>query len=633
MRRTVLLALALALALALVGGAAAPGVAHAQAAVFRPTPDTGWTTDAFGHTLTPRFRNAPYPHRSRSYTDDRVMVFVPEGYRPTADVDLVVHFHGHSTEIGASDKHHRYREQLWISRKNAVLIQPQGPRYAADSGIGKLEDQDGLKRLLEEAIELLVRTGAAPAGARIRYVVASGHSGGYYAVSRCILKGGIGASLREAYLHDALYGQDATFETFARQPGHRLVSTYQGEGSTKTLNVSLATRLRTAGISVGSTLGDADLRRPVAIARLDHGHNDIVRGRFRLAEMLKRSVLGDCGAPAPDLRSVTRLANGTGAVEVRWTPISSAACRGFRVYRSATGAGPFALVASEWAVPVGRDRAVVAAPAADAYYRVTSVDDRGVESQPSDTYGVAAGPAAARRVLVVDGFSRTSATGGSFAARQHPFAAVHGRAIAAAARGFDSASAAAVAEGVVSLDAYTVVVWLCGDQATVDASLTADEQGRIASWLERGGTLFITGSEVAYDLASGPSADRSFLSSRLKAAYVADRAASLEAAGSATGPFAGLRVRFGGTAAAYREDYPDAISAAAGSGAKVVLTYAGDGRAAALLYEGTFGGSSARSGVLYAGFPFETIETDAARAALMTRALDALDAINRRAGR
>ncbi len=577
-----------------------------------------WTQDAEGHHLVASFANAPFPHSSRSYTDDRVMVSLPPNYRVGSEVDVLVHFHGHNGEILASDAWHLFRQQLRLAAKNVVLVQPQGPLLASDSGIGKLEEQDGLKNLLGEVLSLLVAEGAASQGAQIRKLALSGHSGGYFAIARCIEKGGMAAELAEVYLHDALYGQVAVFNAWARQAGHRLVSTYQGGGSPGQNSLALGQDLAAAGVAVGWTLQAADLdQSSTTIARLDHAHSRIIRGRFTFERLLRRSALADNGVPVPRLRSAVRQ---NGQTRLAWTPLKSQHCAGYRLYHSLDGTSYSPVL------DLGSSASSALHAGSGGYYALSAVDDQGNESARSDVYGAWETASTRGRVLVVDGFHRRS--GSSQPAAQHDLAVLHGLAIVAAGRAFDVASAVAVVAGEVSLSDYASVDWFAGDQSTYDQSLSHEEQDALSGYLEAGGTLLLSGSELAYDLNQGGSTDKGFLNSTLRAYYRGDQANSQDVSGE--GVLSGLQLGFGGPGAPYPEDFPDYLEAT--GGATPALRY-GDGRVAGVFYEGSFGGSLELSGLFLLGFPAETADSQAERDALLAACLHELDAVNLRAGR
>jgi hypothetical protein len=582
-------------------------------------PGSSWKQDAFGSTAIFHMKTAPFPHPKKPYTDDRVMFFVPEGFRPGASVDFIIHYHGHNSEIVRSEAAHHYREQLWLSKKNAILLEPQGPENAKDGAGGKHEDPQGLKSFVDEALSILAQEKAIPQGAALRQLVLSGHSGAYHVIAMALVNGGLGPYVNEVHLQDALYGHSDIFESWVKQPGHKLVSSFTRLAGTVTNNEALEAKLRTLGLAVSELDDDESLAKAQAIfIRADQTHGDVTHGRNRWAEILERSCLSDLGVPRAVMRSVTAAASG--GVQVSWYPLRSSLLKGYKLYSSADGQS----WKLEKTLPPGTTSAVVSGTS-ERLYKVAAVDDRGQEGGASNVY--AASPQKSRtRVLVVDGFCRTT---GHFTEPAHPFGALVGHSVGASGRAYDCASWRAVRDGSVVISHYPSVVWLSGDQSTFDAALDGTEEKVLSAYLEGGGTLLISGSEIGFDLsrADGSPADGAFYSGMLHAKLVGDAAKSHEASGVAGGPLEGVTLGFGGTGAPYTVPSPDFMTPQAG--AQLALRY-GDGNGAGVAYEGVFGKGTAHSGVLYFGFPVEAIDTGAQRDAFLAKALDWLDGVARR---
>jgi hypothetical protein len=587
--------------------------------IFQPT-GTAWQTDSLGHTFIEGFQNSPYPHSSRSFTDNRVLIFVPKGFRMGENVDLLVHFHGHRAEIVETDQKHLYRQQLALASRNAVLVLPQGPLRASDSGIGKLEDAGGFKRLIDEVLMVLKREQVAPANGRIQTIALSGHSGGYFAISRCLSIGGMDSQIKDVYLHDALYGQSSIYEAWAKGAGHKFVSTYQGSGSTRTNNLALASKLRDAGVQVSTSLSDNALTNGgSSIVALEHAHGDIVRARLNLREMLEQSSLMGLGAPIPEFRSVEE---NQGLVTLSWSPLNNIKARGLRIYSSSSSQG-FSRVADESSLSAQSTSWNGNSTSGGAFFYLVSVDEAGVESPPSNIYGYAPG---SRPVLIVDGFHRSQ--GSSFQGRQHDFVRSHGLAMTSQPFGFSSASAKAVADGQILLNRYDTVDWIVGDQSSLDQSLNSQEQANLKLFLQSGGALLISGSEIAYDLSKGSSADKAFLTDILKIGYIGDNAGSLSLDGNDV--LASFHSGFSGVGSAYPEDFPDYISAA--SGANTILTYS-NGRSAGVYFSGSISSSPQKSAVIFLALPFETLDGASPRSQAMTKMLMTFEDVHIAAGR
>ncbi|MBV8603756.1 MAG: hypothetical protein JO224_03650 [Pelomonas sp.] len=180
-----------------------------------------------GRSFMPALPSAPYPHASRanghdyqtehfdaatSYSDATVGVYVPANFRPGAATDLVVHFHGWSNHVEEVLRRYELREQLEASGRNAVLVVPQGPKDAKDSGGGKLElDADGFKRFTQDVGAFLHAQGVAPTAA-VGRIVLTLHSGGYGAAGGVLTRGGMNDAITDVILFDAAY---AYFDAFA----------------------------------------------------------------------------------------------------------------------------------------------------------------------------------------------------------------------------------------------------------------------------------------------------------------------------------------------------------------------------------------------------------------------------------
>ncbi len=249
--------------------------------------------------------------------------------------------------------------------------------------------------------------------------------------------------------------------------------------------------------------------------------------------------------------------------------------------------------------------------------RSVSNNEEATESYPSDAYALAH-KGSDEKLLIVDGFDRTT---GSYPFPYHEFALDMAKALGHFTYSFETIDNDAVLEGIVSLADYTAVFWLLGDESTSDETFSDSEQDLIESYLTGGGKLFVSGSEVAWDLDSqGTSSDRTFFLNYLKAAYGADDSESYVINGVSGTPFAGLSLNFDdGNNGVYKEDYPDAF--AVSNGSQAVLRYANN-LIASTAYTGTFGSGTATGQVILLGIPFETIYIEDQRLNLVAAILE-----------
>lgn len=174
---------------------------------------------------------------------------------------------------------------------------------------------------------------------------------------------------------------------------------------------------------------------------------------------------------------------------------------------------------------------------------------------------------------------------------------------------FDYCANEAVRDSDVTLSAYAAVLWQVGEESSSDATFDTLEQARIAVYLAGGGKLFVSGSEIGYDLV-GEDNGASFYNNMLKAGYVADDAATYSVEPVAGSIFDGIGgFSFDDGATIYNVDSPDVLSANGGS--TVALNYAGGtGGGAAVAYDGTYQ-------LVHFGFPFEAIVSANSRLAVM----------------
>jgi hypothetical protein len=543
-----------------------------------------------GAGITVAMPSAPFPDGVSKFTDPSVRVFLPEGYRDRGAHDLVLHFHGWNATLASTLATHLYQEHLYASGSNAVLIVPQGPVDAPSGDFGKLMGKGGVSRLLTEVLVLLYREGRITHPVRGDLVVTS-HSGGYQAVAATLDPTNQAPKVVQIDLFDSLYGYEQAFETFALGGG-LLRSNYTETGGTLDENQTVAAYLAQKGPKPASDPTQRALRDdPPVIDFAATTHDGTTRLEGAYGERLRWRLRHSRHGPRIELREVVAASGSittTGGgppfpppqAIARWLAPADEDVTGFVVETSADGvtwttAVTAAAGASDATFPL----------AAGARVRVKAVVDgiAPASALPSDTYRVDPGA----QVLVVDGFDRV--LDGSFGGLQHDFAALVGEAIGPVA----SISHRAVTEDGFDLNAWPAVVWLLGDVSTSDVSLSAAEQTALLDYVNGGGRLVMSGSELAFDIGQTP-AGAMFLDQCFGAVYAADDAGSHEVAGQ--GPLASVAsFAFGGAGAPYAAASPDALSAAPGG---VVLLEYGSSKAAAVGRPG--------QGAL-AGFPLELI--------------------------
>ncbi|MBI3110024.1 MAG: T9SS type A sorting domain-containing protein [Ignavibacteriales bacterium] len=363
----------------------------------------------------------------------------------------------------------------------------------------------------------------------------------------------------------------------------------------------------------------------------------------------------DLSPPAmPVLRAV--VVDSSGGLTISWYPNSDADLAGYRLSYLVDGGWKMAaaedtLTKETTSISYLHPRSFLAA--GDILnlvsFRLTVVDTAQPpnESLPSHVYSGAAewfvvrdcfdqgnqsgtcpkGPAA----LIVDGFDRYGGSG-SWSQPSHDFVSTLSSDLPTYSMVVSGCANEAVIEGSIDLRNYSSVFWILGDESTADRTFTPTEQARVEDFLENGGRLFISGSEIGWDLgrthAATQPGDLPFYNNYLKAAFVYDGNTTINGATGIGGTaFDGITVNFGQT---YPEDYPDDIDPRGGS--FPILAYnalRGDGtpRKAGVAFSGTFGNGTVPGKLLYLAFPFETIGSASQRRSLMDRVLQFFDVV------
>jgi hypothetical protein len=322
-----------------------------------------------------------------------------------------------------------------------------------------------------------------------------------------------------------------------------------------------------------------------------------------------------------------------GSVTISWKPpvpnsYAGDAATGFRIYASTNGYG---FDGGTFVKGAGKDSATLSGFDAKLphYFKVAAVN-KGGESAAAEVVTVLPN-GGAKQVLIVNGFDRLDRT-------LDPKQQFHGKTIdrvrpresnsrdyvvqvasaiqtAVPSTHVASTSNEAVISGAVKLTDYKTVIWILGTESTHDHTFDDTEQKKVEAFIAGGGNLFVSGSEIGFDLDEKRNG-RSFYQNTLKAKFIADSAKTYDVAGAAGSIFAGLKLSFDNGSQFYDVDSPDVI--APQSSAKAALNYAED-KGVAAIQVATSGG---RGAVVMLAFPFETITTADNRAAVMRRVLD-----------
>lgn len=269
-----------------------------------------------GKTFVVRFASAPYPHSSRAnghvyqknlydaathYSNSDVAIFVPDGWHPNAGaIDTVVHFYGWNHDIYATLQTYKLREQLLTSKRNAILIVPEGPTNAPDSGDGKLElDDNGFARFMRDVCAWLKTANVSTADQPGR-IVLTAHSGGYGGAGGVLTRGGMNDRITDVILFDAAYGYYDAFASWAKAPDHHLLSIFTDDTSTG--NTALMGKLQGptpdlfVWLAEEMTLPRLQTRRPTFVLTTTVAHDDLLQKFSWYSLFLQATALSEIGS-------------------------------------------------------------------------------------------------------------------------------------------------------------------------------------------------------------------------------------------------------------------------------------------------------------------------------------------------
>ncbi len=325
------------------------------------------------------------------------------------------------------------------------------------------------------------------------------------------------------------------------------------------------------------------------------------------------------GSTAPPLKPTDFRVTNIGGGQVQIAAKSSGGATAYRVYRSTDGVNFNAGIDFPNASSIFSDLS----QDSTYYFKLSAVNGNG-ESNITEVLGVR--PTFENvPILIVNGFDRITGTVNTF-----DFINRFAPAVVNAGYSFDACANEAVQDGVISLLDYDAVLWISGEEGTANESFSNAEQLLIAEFLENGGKLFVSGSEIGFDLVErGSNSDKAFYRDFLKADYIRDKVDSHTISGAGAGIFSAITgATFDdGNHGTYNVDFPDGIRP--GSGALQNMTYDGfDANSfggAGIQYSGAFGNGSISGRIVYLGIPFETLYPESTRDAVMSAILTFFD--------
>jgi peptidoglycan hydrolase-like protein with peptidoglycan-binding domain len=193
-------------------------------------------------------------------------IYLPPGLRRSAQVDLIVYFHGFERNRAGHivcgrarniaeylrDRQFALREPLRDSGKSAILVVPKlGPQ----SQSGRLAKAGAFTAFIDQVLAALASCGAWSSPPSLGRLILAGHSGGGAPVGRiAALQGELVDHLKEVWMFDALYGQVDAWKRFLGQhPDVVARFVYTNGGGTRANHVALEGAARGSNVEIRLT--------------------------------------------------------------------------------------------------------------------------------------------------------------------------------------------------------------------------------------------------------------------------------------------------------------------------------------------------------------------------------------------
>ncbi|SOD18921.1 N-acetylmuramoyl-L-alanine amidase [Pedobacter xixiisoli] len=352
-----------------------------------------------------------------------------------------------------------------------------------------------------------------------------------------------------------------------------------------------------------------------------YGHNDVKTGTdcpnltaARWTNLLNR-IAGGVIIPTVSLPTLYYITGtgGSNVVNAAWKANTEPTLKGYRLYYAsdddfngwALAADESTLTPTTTSISLSPNQFSVVPTTTAVHFKLTAVVTNGsnpdVESAPSDVYSRTVNTTTGPRVLIVDAFDRIN----NYKSRSHNFAAIYFNTLKDnATMRINAAADEMIDAGTILLSDYDMVLWFTGDDSTTDKIFNGTNKTKVKTFLDNGGKLLITGSEIAWNLGrpGGGELDISFMNNYLKANYISDGVITdSPVSGVMGGPFEGVTFNLGEN---YQTAYPDNISPF--GTAITILNYNTAGRFGGIAYKGTFGSGTTPGGIIFLGFPLET---------------------------
>lgn len=259
------------------------------------------------------------------------------------------------------------------------------------------------------------------------------------------------------------------------------------------------------------------------------------------------------------------------------------------------------------------------------FFKVKALNQRGESELNRYVFGGIPSSIMNKRILVVDGFDRSTNT-------RFDYVKSYAEPIKQSGYSFSYILNEYLISNASIIFDYDIVFWFVGDESAIDETFSSAEQEVVKQFLQGGGKFFVSGSEIGWDLEGKTghptSSDVYFYNNYLKAKYVEDSPGNIaNATYSAEGidNFNNLiNITFdNGTHGTFNVDWPDVIKGVNGginimqyTNCPSTTGYAG------VSFSGMFPNGINAGKVVYLGFPLDAVYPEVKRIEIIQAVLE-----------
>ncbi len=471
-----------------------------------------WNDVGYGRWTVVQLQHTPFPHgkqQSAPFDNRDVYIFIPKGYRPHAQTDLIIEHHGHRAIINPQNtikpsyvEKHRQDYQLFESRKNAILVIPQAAYNASNSDAGSFADFNGFRSFIDDVLNFLKKETVIPGRSALGGIYLMSFSGGYRITANDFTQNDSTflRHIRSVSLWDSFYGEEQRYYDWVFHRRSLFFDFFTPTGGTDLLSRQIRDSLAAASVPFDTTFFASGKKTKIHIQFTHRGHLHVADGEFTYAEVLKVFPLADLDIIAPQLLSAIPQ---SGAIHIQWAPVTNSRLRGFRLFSSSNGYD-WHLLAGETALLPSATRFVHHA-SGKWLYRLATVNHNGEEKFARITLGAFAA-ATLPKILLVHGENRRLANSlRGFDPKKflyHRNKSLLIPAIRVLQKSFASCSNRAISGGSIQPGQFKYVLWLSGNENISDKVIDHAEQAWLKQHFATGGNLLLLGSGLADDLCS-----------------------------------------------------------------------------------------------------------------------------------